>query len=79
MIGDSEIKKQIRIEAEKEEYENYHGRMSPEWLDDLRYLGTDWHKPFLEVAPWLVVIFKRVYDREKGEAMCLYSLQMVPH
>ena len=38
--------------------------MSDEWLDDLRPFGTDWQKPFLETAPWLVVVFKRAYELE---------------
>jgi nitroreductase len=62
VVSDSEIKKKIREAAEKEEYENYHGRMPKEWLEDLAYLGTDWHKPFLETAPYLIVVFKKLYD-----------------
>ena len=65
-ISDPEIKKEIRIAAEKEEYENYHGRMSESWLKDLEPFETDWHKPFLEIAPWLVVIFKKSYDLVDG-------------
>lgn len=68
LVGDPAIKKQIREAAEAEEYESYHHRMSQEWLDDLAPLGTDWHKPFLETAPWLVVVFKRAYDLEEGAA-----------
>lgn len=56
-VQDPVIKSQIRIAAEKEEYESYHGRMSETWLRDLAPLGTDWHKPFLEIAPWLIVAF----------------------
>ena len=41
--------------------------MSEEWLDDLKAFGTDWQKPFLEIAPWLVVIFKKPYDLEQGK------------
>lgn len=68
VITDPEVKSKIREAAEKEEYENYHGRMSEEWLDDLKKFGTDWHKEFLEVAPALVVIFKKAYDLdENGE------------
>ncbi len=67
VISDPTIKKEIRIAAEKEEYENYNGRMSDEWLDDLKTFGTDWNKPFLEVAPYLIVLFKKAYDLEKGE------------
>lgn len=61
-VQDPSIKKQIREAAEKEEYESYHGRMSEEWLNDLKPFETDWHKPFLENAPWLIVIFKKIYD-----------------
>lgn len=66
VVSDPEIKKKIREAAEKEEYDNYHGRMSDEWLQDLQALGTDWHKPFLETAPYLIVIFKKAYDLEDG-------------
>ena len=47
VVSDPEIKKQIRIEAEKEEYESYHGRMPEEWIKDLLPLQTDWKKEFL--------------------------------
>lgn len=61
------LKKTIREAAEKEEYESYHNRMSDEWLEALKPLGTDWHKPFLEIAPWLIVVCKKSYDyREDG-------------
>lgn len=66
-VGDPQIKAQIREAAEKEEYVNYHGRMSDEWLQDLEPFGTDWNKPFLETAPWLLVIFKKSYDLEGEE------------
>lgn len=62
VISDPEIKKQIRSEAEKEEYASYTNRMSEEWLKDIRPLQTDWHKPFLEIAPYLIVVFKKIYD-----------------
>ena len=63
-ISSQEIKSNIREAAEKEEYLNYHGRMSPEWMDDLKKFGTNWEKSFLEIAPWLIVIFKKSYDLE---------------
>ncbi|MBC5992128.1 nitroreductase family protein [Pontibacter cellulosilyticus] len=67
VVSNPELKKQIREAAEKEEYESYNGRMTPEWLEDLAPLGTDWQKPFLEVAPWLIIVFKKVYDvKEDG-------------
>lgn len=67
VISNPEIKKEIRKAAEEEEYVNYHGRMSEEWLEDLKTFGTDWDKPFLEVAPYLIVVFKRAYELQDGE------------
>jgi len=66
VVSDPEIKKQIRLEAEKEEYESYHGRMPEEWLQDLRPLQTDWKKGFLETAPYLIIVFKRSYELEEN-------------
>ncbi len=57
VVSDPEIKKQIREGAEQEEREFYERRASEEWLEALAPLGTDWHKPFLEEAPYLIVIF----------------------
>lgn len=62
LITNADTKSAIREAAEKEEYENYHGRMSEEWLEDLKPFGTDWKKEFLEIAPALVVLFKKAYD-----------------
>lgn len=62
VIENPEIKKQIRIAAEQEEYESYESRMSSEWIEDLKPLGTDWHKPFLETAPFLIVVFRRIFE-----------------
>ena len=62
VIENPEIKKQIRIAAEQEELLSYESRMSSDWLEDLKPLGTDWHKPFLETAPYLIVVFKRSYE-----------------
>lgn len=67
IVRDPTVKRQIRQAAEREEYLNYHQRMSPQWLQDLQPLGTDWHKPFLEIAPYLIVVFKRVYEIVDGE------------
>ena len=61
-VSSPEIKAKIRTAAEKEEYENYHGRMSDDWLEDLKPFGTDWKKEFLTVAPWLIIVFKKAYD-----------------
>lgn len=73
VVRNPDIKKQIRTAAEKEEYINYNGRMSEEWLDDLKVFGTDWHKPFLEIAPYLIIVFKKAYDlNDNGEKLKNY-------
>ena len=56
-VTDPEVKRRIREAAEAEEREFYAGRAGREWLDALAPLGTDAQKPFLEIAPWLIVIF----------------------
>ncbi len=66
VVSDPEIKKTIRIAAEKEEKESYENRMTEEWLHDLAPIGTDWHKPFLEIAPYLIVVFKINYVLEEN-------------
>jgi len=62
LVSDPQLKSQIRSAAEKEEYESYNHRMSEEWIQDLKALGTNHEKPFLETAPWLIIVFKKVYD-----------------
>jgi len=64
IVRDSGIKTKIREAAEKEEKEFYGHRATKEWLEDLNQFGTDWHKPFLEIAPYLIVIFRKIYDLE---------------
>ena len=66
LVADKGLKHKIRIAAEEEEYHSYHERMGQEWLDDLKPLGTDWRKPFLETAPWLIVVFRKIYDISQG-------------
>ncbi len=56
-ISDAETKRRIRIAAEEEERDFYSGRAPREWLEALAPIGTDENKPFLEMAPWLIVIF----------------------
>ncbi len=58
-VADAAVKREIRIAAEGEERTNYEGgRMPPDWIEALTPLGTGWQKPFLETAPWLVVVFE---------------------
>lgn len=61
-VSNPELKTRIREAAEKEEVENYSTRMSERWLKDLAPLGTDTNKEFLETAPWLIIVFKEVYE-----------------
>jgi len=68
-IADTRLKKEIRIAAELEEKKSYESRMSESWLKDLAPLGTDMHKPFLEIAPWLIVVFKRVYELDEDRTL----------
>jgi nitroreductase len=62
IVKDVVIKKQIREQAEKEEYESYNGRMPEAWLKDLLPLQTDWKKEFLVTAPYLIVVFKKSFE-----------------
>jgi len=62
LIGNApDLRARIREAAETEEREAYEHRMSPEWLEALGPLGTDWHKPHLTDAPWLIVVFEQAY------------------
>lgn len=62
IVKDPKIKRKIRKAAEIEEKEFYGGRAPKEWLDDLNQFGTDWNKPFLEEAPYLIVVFSKKFD-----------------
>jgi iodotyrosine deiodinase len=60
-ISDASVKAKIRAAAEDEERTFYEGRAGAEWLAALEHLGTDWRKPFLETAPWLIACFGQRY------------------
>ena len=66
IVKDSNIKKEIRIAAEKEEKLFYSKRASESWLKDLNQFGTDWNKPFLEKAPVLIVVFRQSFSKKEG-------------
>lgn len=71
VVKDREIKRRIREAAEAEERESYEHRMPEDWLEALAPLGTDWHKEFLETAPYLIVVFRLDYGLNRtaeGEA-----------
>ena len=75
-VSDADTKRRIREAAEAEERESYGGRMSDEWLEALAPLGTDWRKPFLETAPWLVVLFAQRWGlRPDGSKRKHYYVQ----
>jgi nitroreductase len=62
VVSDPAVKREIRIAAEAEERESYERRMPEEWLEALAPLGTDWHKPFLETAPYLIAVFRMDFE-----------------
>lgn len=65
VVDDAAIKREIRIAAEEEEHESYEGgRMPPDWLEALAPLGTDWRKPYLEIAPYLVIVFEELWSHD---------------
>jgi nitroreductase len=72
VISNPDLKKKIRAAAEKEEFESYQSRMSEQWLKDLEPIGTDWRKPFLETVPYIIVVFKKIYDEEEGQKKTNY-------
>ncbi len=65
-VSDPTLKREIRLAAEAEERKLYEQRANEDWLRDLEPFGTDAKKPYLEIAPWLIVIFKLVRDDEPG-------------
>jgi len=71
-VDDPGLKRRIRKAAEKEEQENYGGRLPQAWLDALEPLGTDATKPFLETAPWLVVLFRIDWEEIDGQRVRNY-------
>ena len=67
IVKDPAVKHEIRMSAENEEKAFYTQKATASWLEDLNKFGTDWHKEFLEVAPYLIVVFKQIYDLKDGK------------
>ena len=67
LISNKELKATLRKLAEEEEFISYNGRMSDEWKNDLAPLGTNWEKEFIDIAPWIVVVMKKVYNIGESE------------
>jgi iodotyrosine deiodinase len=61
VVSDLEVKRRMRRAAEEEERRSYENRMPDEWLEALRPLGTDWRKPHIEEAPYVMVVFEQAY------------------
>lgn len=77
-VSNPKLKKKIREAAEKEEFINYNGRMDEQWIHDIKPIGTDWHKPFLETAPWLIVVFRKNFElEEEGKHANYYAQESV--
>ncbi len=72
VVDDPKIKREIRLAAEEEERKNYGRRFPEAWLEALEPIGTDAHKPFLEIAPWLVVVFRIDWEMIDGERAANY-------
>lgn len=78
VVRDPELKHKIREAAEEEERENYGRRMTDEWLEALAPLGTDEHKPFLDIAPALIIVFRQVRGGEdEGGRQHYYTQESV--
>ena len=65
VVTNAELRKRIRAKVEEEERRSYEERMSQKWLEDLEPLGTDAIKPYIEEAPALIVVFKKVHEPDK--------------
>jgi len=74
-VSDPDVKRIIRERAEEEERESYGSRMPDDWLEALKDLGTDWHKPFLETVPWIVVCFAELYGESESRKQKNYYVQ----
>lgn len=79
VVSDPRIKHEIRVAAEEEERAFYHGRATDAWLQDLAPLGTDEHKPFLEIAPFLIAVFAQSYrvQPDGSQAKSYYASESV--
>jgi len=75
-VSHPETKREIRVAAEREEKLSYETRMPPEWIEALEPLGTGWQKPYLEIVPWIVVVFEEVQGKtEEGQARKNYYVK----
>jgi iodotyrosine deiodinase len=75
VVSHPETKRRLRAAAEDEERRNYEGRMSEEWLQALARLGTDWRKPHIEDAPYVIVVFEQAYGLAEGRKVKHYYVR----
>lgn len=75
VVSDPALKRRMREAAEDEERRNYESRMSEEWLRALERLGTDWRKPHIEDAPYVIVVFEQAYGLENGRKVKHYYVK----
>jgi nitroreductase len=76
VVSDPDVKRRLRAAAEEEERRSYEGRMPADWLEALRPLGTDWRKPHVEDAPYVIVVFEQTYGiRPDGSKMKHYYVR----
>lgn len=68
VVSDPELKRKIRLATEEQERLNYETRFSDDFKSDLEHLGTGWEKPYMETAPYLVVVFRKSWSWIDGEA-----------
>jgi nitroreductase len=61
VVSHREVKRRMRVAAEEEERRSYEGRMPSDWLEALEALGTDWRKPHIEDAPYVIAVFEQAY------------------
>ncbi len=72
VVDDPDLKRRIRIAAEEEERVSYQRRFPEEWLEALEPIGTNWEKPFLEIAPYLVVVLRIDWELIDGKRVKNY-------
>jgi len=76
VVGDMELKQKIKEVVEEEEKINYEKRMSRTWVKDLEVLGTTWQKPYLTIAPFIIIAFKQTYGlTEDGQKTTKYYFE----
>ena len=77
VVKDHKTKSKIRSIIEQEEYLNYNHRMGDKWVNDLKFIHTGANKPYLEEAPYLILVFKQQYRvDEKGNRFAHYYYEI---